>query len=93
MNTDPLIRIQYSAKKSGIANSWKKWQGEILGLDKMNTIAKKQEFESDFTKWVDADNSRKAKYGSILPSYKDLYASLKDFTLVNSYTNEVFTWC
>ena len=42
----PLIRIQYSAKKSGLANSWKKWQGEILGLDKMNTISKKQEFET-----------------------------------------------
>jgi hypothetical protein len=91
MNTDPLIRIQYSAKKSGIANSWKKWQGEILGLNKMNTIAKKQEFESRFTKWAEADDSRKEKYGSILPSYKNLYASLKDFTLVNSYTNEVFS--
>jgi hypothetical protein len=90
MNTDPLIRIQYSAKKSGIANSWKKWQGEILGLDKMNTISKKQEFESRFTKWVEIDNSRKTLYGTILPSYKDLYGSLKDFTLVNSYTNEVF---
>jgi len=90
MNTDPLIRIQYSAKKSGIANSWKKWQGEILGLNKMNTIAKKQEFEAQFTRWAGADDSRKAKFGSILPAYKDLYASLKDFTLVNSYTNEVF---
>jgi hypothetical protein len=90
MNTDPLIRIQYSAKKSGIANSWKKWQGEILGLDKMNTIAKKQEFEAQFTRWADGDNARKAKYGTILPAYKELYASLKDYTLVNSYTNEVF---
>jgi hypothetical protein len=90
MNTDPLIRIQYSAKKSGLANSWKKWQGEILGLDKMNTIAKKQEYEAQFTRWTDGDNTRKAKYGSLLPAYKDLYASLKDYTLVNSYTNEVF---
>jgi len=90
MNTDPLIRIQYSAKKSGIANSWKKWQGEILGLEKMNTIAKKQEFEAQFTRWVGGDDSRKAKYGALLPTYKELYASLKDFTLVNSYTNEVF---
>lgn len=90
MNTDPLIRIQYSAKKSGIANSWKKWQGEILGLDKMNTIASKQKFEEGFTKWAESDNDRKAKYGALLPTYKDLYASLKDYTLVNSYTNEVF---
>ena len=90
MNTDPLIRIQYSAKKSGIANSWKKYQGEILGLNKMNTIEKKKEFESQFTKWVEGDVAREAKYGNVLPSYKELYASLKDYTLVNNYTNEVF---
>jgi len=90
MNTDPLLRIQYSAKKSGIANSWKKWQGEIIGLDKMNTIAKKQDFESQFAKWAEADNSRKTKYGSLLPTYKILYSSLKDLTLANSYSNEVF---
>lgn len=90
MNTDALIRIQYSAKKSGIANSWKKWQGEILGLDKMNTIAKKQDFESRFTKWAESDVARRSKYASILPAYKELYSSLKEYTLVNSYTNEVF---
>ena len=57
----------------------------------MNTIAKKQDFEAKFTKWVEADNSRKIKYGSLLPAYKDLYATLKDYTLVNSYSNEVFS--
>ncbi len=91
MNTDPLIRIQYSAKKSGIANSWKKWQGEIIGLDRMNTIEKKKEFESQFTNWVNEDNLRKAKYGELLPSYKNLYVALKDYILVNNYTSEVFT--
>ncbi len=90
MATDPLIRIQYSAKKSGIANSWKKWIGEIQGLDKMNTIGKKQEYETKFTKWVAEDNSRMTRYGKILPMYKDLYASLRDYRLVNSYTNDVF---
>ena len=52
MNSDPLIRIQYSAKKAGISNSWKKWIGEIQGLERMNTIGKKQEFEADLTKWI-----------------------------------------
>jgi hypothetical protein len=89
MATDPLIRIQYSAKKSGIANSWKKWIGEIQGLDKMNTIGKKQEYEAKFSKWVSDDNARISKYGNILPMYKDLYTGLKDYSLVNSYTNEV----
>ena len=89
MATDPLIRIQYSAKKSGIANSWKKWIGEIQGLDKMNTIGKKQEYEAKFSKWVSEDNSRTAKYGNILPMYKELYTSLRDYSLVSGYTNEV----
>jgi hypothetical protein len=89
MATDPLIRIQYSAKTYGISNAWKKWQGEILGLEKMNTIGKKQEYEAKFMKWVAEDNSRMTKYGNILPMYKELYSDLKDYTLANSYTNEV----
>lgn len=91
MATDPLIRIQYSAKKSGIANSWKKWIGEIQGLDKMNTIGKKQEFEAKFMKWVAEDNARITKYGNIIPMYKELYTGLRNYSLVNSYTNEVMS--
>jgi hypothetical protein len=89
MASDPLIRIQYSAKKSSIANSWKKWIGEIQGLEKMNTIGKKQEFEARFTRWAGEENTRNSRYGMILPSYKELYSRLKDYSLVNSYTNEV----
>lgn len=89
MASDKLIRIQYSAKKSGIANSWKKWIGEIQGLEKMNTIGKKQDYEAKFTEWVSEDVSRVKKYGNILPMYKELYSALKDYSLVNSYTNEV----
>ena len=90
MNTNPLIRIQYSAKKSGIANSWKKWIGENQGLERMKTIEKKQEFETRFQKWAESNTTRKAKYGNILKSYKELYGSMKEYTLVNSYTIEVF---
>jgi len=90
INTDPLIRIQYSSRKAGIANSWKKWIGENLGLEKMRTIEKKQEFENKLTGWINADNSRMLRYGSLLPKYKEIYAGLKEYSLVNSYTNEVF---
>lgn len=90
MNTDPLIRIQYSAKKSGLANSWKKWIGENLGLEKMNTIEKKQKFEKKITTWINADNSRVSRYGNLLAEYKELYDGLKEYSFVNSYTNEVF---
>jgi hypothetical protein len=90
MNSDPLIRIQYSAKKAGISNSWKKWIGEIQGLERTNTIGKKEKFEAGLTKWIEADEKRKSEYADILPAYKEIYNNLKDYTLVNSFTNEVF---
>jgi hypothetical protein len=91
MASDRLIRIQYSEKKSNIANSWKKWIGEIQGLDKMNTIGKKQDFEARFAKWTGEEETRSVKYGQILNRYKDLYTSFKEYSLVNKYTSEVFS--
>jgi hypothetical protein len=85
-----LIRIQYSAKKSGLANSWKKWIGESQGLDKMGTIEKKVEFENKLTKWIAEDNNRTMKYGNLLPKYKELYTALREYNLVYNYTNDVF---
>jgi len=89
MASDPLIRIQYSAKKSGIANSWKRWIGENQGLEKMNVIARKQEYEKRFTEWVNQDKSRVVRYGNILPRYRELYEKVRVYYFINSYTNEV----
>jgi hypothetical protein len=90
INSDPLIRIQYSAKKSGVANAWKKWIGENQGLEKMQTISKKKEYEKQLTEWIEADNVRSDMYGSILPDYQAHYKRLAEFTVVNSITSEVF---
>jgi hypothetical protein len=90
MNSDPLIRIQYSAKKSGLANSWKKWIGESQSLEKMGTIEKKVEFENRLTKWIAEDNYRAKRYGNLLTKYKELYISLREYNLVFNYTNDVF---
>ena len=91
MNSDKLIRIQYSAKKAGLSNSWKKWIGENQGLERMKTIDKKREFESKLTDWISADNERSAKYGKILPRYAELYSKLNELNPVSSYTSEVFS--
>jgi hypothetical protein len=90
INSDPLIRIQYSGKKTGIANSWKKWIGESQGLEKMGTIDKKKAFEDRLTSWINEDKERITRYGNILPEYRELYKKLNVYSLVNSYTNEVF---
>ena len=49
-------RIQYAAKQANIANAWKKWQGEVKGINRLGTAAKKVAYEERFRK----DNPDKA---------------------------------
>jgi len=90
MNNDPLTRIQYATKISSLANSWKRWIGENQGLDKMETIAKKRQYEENLTKWINEDTEINKKYGTILPQYAELYDGLKEYLVINNYTSEVF---
>ncbi len=46
--SDPALRIHYAAKHANIANAWKKWQGEVLGLERMKTVATKCAQEQQF---------------------------------------------
>ena len=46
--TSAEIRIQYAAKQANIANAWKKWQGEVLGINRLGTYAKKVAYEERF---------------------------------------------
>ena len=46
--SDPALRIHYAAKHANIANAWKKWQGEVLGLERLDTYRRKQESEALF---------------------------------------------
>ncbi|WP_299272814.1 S46 family peptidase [uncultured Psychroserpens sp.] len=89
MKADDQIRIQYASKQARIANAWKKWIGENLGIQKSGAIAIKRKFESDFTKALKA-KGMEAEYGTILPEFSRLY---NEFEAVNVKRNnfiEVF---
>ena len=49
-------RIKYAAKQANIANAWKKWQGEVLGINRLGTFGKKVDYEARFR----AENPDKA---------------------------------
>ena len=49
-------RIKYAAKQANIANAWKKWQGEVKGINRLGTYGKKVAYEERFRK----DNPDKA---------------------------------
>ena len=49
-------RIKYAAKQANIANAWKKWQGEVKGINRLGTYGKKLAYEERFR----TDNPEKA---------------------------------
>ena len=77
MDRDPKTRIQYSAKAAGIANGWKKWQGEVKGLKRLNVVGSKQDYETVFQDWC-SGNSGKA-YAGVLPALKEAYQKLEPY--------------
>lgn len=88
METSPRIRLQYSAKKSGIANAWKKNQGILKGLQTLDAINRKLEFEKEFQDWVESDPQRKIKYGDLLEQYNQLIYEREPYALANTITRE-----
>lgn len=79
MKASDEVRIKYASKQARIANAWKKWIGENLGIKKSNAVEKRREFEATFTKALNEEGLN-AKYGNILPEFDRLY---KDFASVN----------
>jgi hypothetical protein len=46
MATDSAVRLQYASKAANIANGWKKWQGEVIGVERNKTVADKEKYEA-----------------------------------------------
>ena len=82
------VRIQYSSKHAGVANAWKKWQGEVKGLRKMKAVATKQAYEKDFAKWA-----QDGEYAGITDMLDSLYEVLKPYAFATDYYNETVRSC
>jgi len=80
MSSSRKARIMYSAKYARSSNYHKYSIGQNEGLEKLNVLESKKQLEDKFTKWVNADSQRKAKYGDALKLIADSYKELADET-------------
>ncbi len=69
MAQDQAVRIQYASKNAGVANAWKKWQGEAKGIARLGTVAAKQAYERRFAAWA-----KGTRYEGLLDRLAALYA-------------------
>ncbi len=88
MRKDNAIKIQYASKYAGVANYWKKWIGETMGLKKSNAILLKQNEEKAFAEKV-VKYSKQAEYGNLLSDFEKNYNEINDYALARDYFSEV----
>ncbi len=88
MNANDTIKIKYAAKHARVANAWKKWIGETIGLKRLDAVGKKQELEAMFNAWASSNPELKERYGWLLPKFAELYSELSPLSLVVDYRNE-----
>ncbi|MEE0916862.1 MAG: S46 family peptidase [Bacteroidales bacterium] len=84
MNESPAQRLRYASQVASVANGWKKWQGEVRGLKRLNAVDKKKAFERDFESWA-AD---KGMYRNVLPMMRETYSAIRDLNLQYTYLSE-----
>ncbi|HEY6063314.1 MAG TPA: S46 family peptidase [Chitinophagaceae bacterium] len=89
MRKDEQIKIQYAAKYAGIQNSYKKWQGEVQGLIKVDAVGKKKLYEEEFQKRVNTSPQWKTQYGNLLSDLASAYEELRPYGFARDYFNEI----
>ncbi len=57
MQQDRSVFLKYTSKRAGVANGWKKWQGEVQGLREANVVARRREAENTFQDWAARDTA------------------------------------
>src|SRR5690554_5811090 len=87
MRADPQIKIQYASKFAGIANYWKKWRGETLGLTKSDAVGIKKQQEHALASQIKKKGKQK-EYGDLLPQFETYYNQIESYTLAREYFME-----
>lgn len=84
MRQSAAQRLKYASRVAGIANGWKKWQGESLGIERLHGVEQKMEQEEQFRQWA----KDKPQYRDVLDSMEANYARLREVSLEWTYFNE-----
>jgi len=90
---DNKVRIQYASKHASVSNYWKYFIGQQRGLKRLKVQDKKKAQEDELMAWVNADASRKGKYGDIVKLLDAGYGERAKFEKASVYMQEAAFGC
>ena len=84
MEQSPAQRLKYASKVASIANGWKKWQGETLGIQRLDGVNQKKAQEAAFQAWAD----NRDEYRNVLRDLNRAYNRIRPIEIEWTYFNE-----
>ena len=88
MQNDRAIAIQYATKHAGVANPWKRWSGVTNGIDRLEGVQIKQEYEENFMVNLRTNPQWLQAYGQLLAQIRQTTEELTPFSMVSTYYAE-----
>jgi hypothetical protein len=88
MRSDRGVFLKYTSKRAGVANGWKKWQGEVRGLKLNNAVGKKIAYEHEFQDWANSSADAPLYAKDLLAKIQVKSASRDAIIATNEYIRE-----
>ena len=88
MKAGTVNRIRYADAQASLANAWKKWQGEVLGMTRADAIRKKEETEDRYRAYFSTLGSEGKVYLDALENLRLAYKEMNRLILPAQYQNE-----
>lgn len=87
---DPALRVKLQSALADLNNEMKNFVGSIVAMRRADIVGTKRASEAEFTRWLNQDAARKAKYAEVLPSLEKAYANLAITSLHDALLNQIF---
>lgn len=90
MRSNDTIRIRYAAKYASVSNAWKKWIGEMRGIDRSNIMARKVEEERFLISEHGSESPAGLRMSEILSSIEKTVATMRPVSRKRDFYQEAF---
>jgi hypothetical protein len=93
MRSNDTIRIRYAAKYASVSNAWKKWIGEMRGIDRTDILNRKREEEQRILREHGAARPAGIAAQDILTSLESTVKAMRPLSRKRDFYQEAFLGC
>jgi hypothetical protein len=90
MKQSAELNLKYANTYASVANYYKKWKGEMIGLKKFNAVDKKRNFENELAQKLRNKPSALDSFNNVMKNFSELYPKYRQIMKLVDYFQECF---